>query len=200
VDHSDAPEPSGWRWAPAIIAVLCVFAYLALIPVGVVDKDNRLGAAEAILAGALVAGAFFAAQTSYTIKGLKLGSSGLEADFERIEARQDKLENEIRILQVALSGIVNKYEVTHLEKLAADGPATMHYGEIMFEQIKRLDSMDFVRPTQAMRGFNAIADDHGSGLDEFDLKSYVEITEQGREYLALRASLAERAARRRVAA
>jgi len=145
-------------------------------------------------------GAFFAAQTSYTIKGLKLGSSGLEADFERIEARQDKLENEIRILQVALSGIVNKYEVTHLEKLAADRPATMHYGEIMFEQIKRLDSMDFVRPTQATRGFNAIADDHGSGLDEFDLKSYVEITEPLCEYLALRASLAERAARRRVAA
>jgi hypothetical protein len=41
---------------------------------------------------------------------------------------------------------------------------------------------------------DALRDDHGSGLDDFDMKQYIEITEEGREYLALRTELAARLA------
>jgi hypothetical protein len=187
------------RWAPAAIAVLCVAAYLALIPAGVIATDNRLDTAEAILLAVLLVVVVFAAQTSYTVKGLTIGSSGLVADFERIEARQDVLEAEIRALQVSLTGLVTKFEVVHLQKLAGEGPATVRFGEILLRELERLDAMEFVRPTH-VRGLNAIREQHGSGLDDFDLKDFVEITTEGREYLALRAQLAARTARRRAAA
>jgi hypothetical protein len=196
----DAPRAAArvLRWAPAAIALLCVAAYLALIPAGVIATDNRLDTAEAILVAVLLVVVVFAAQTSYTVKGLTIGSSGLVADFERIEARQDVLEAEIRALQVTLTGLVTKFEVVHLQKLAGEGPATVRFGEILLKELVRLDAMEFVRPTH-VRGLNAIREQRGSGLDDFDLKDYVEITTEGREYLALRAQLAARTARRRAA-
>jgi hypothetical protein len=53
--------------------------------------------------------------------------------------------------------------------------------------------MEFIRPTDP-RGLNALRDDHGGGLDDFDLKLYLEITQEGREYLLLGAQLATRTA------
>lgn len=195
--HDGAPEASrSLRWAPAAIGVVLVLVYLVLIPVGVIARDDRLGTAEGVLAGVLLVAFLFAAQTSYTIKGLTIGSSGLVADFERIEARQNVLEAEIRALQVTLTGLVTKFEVVHLEKLAAEGPATVRFGEIMQRELEHLDAMGFIRPTD-LRGLNVVREHHGGGVDDFDLKHYVEITGEGREYLALRAQLAARTARQR---
>jgi hypothetical protein len=188
---------SPWRWTLAALGLLLVVAYLVLIPVGVIARDDRLGTPEAILAAAVILGILFAAQTSYAIKGLTIGSSGLVASFERIEARQDVLEGEIRALQVTLTGLVTKFEVIHLEKLAGEAPAVVRFSEIMLRELEHLDAMEFVRPTD-LRGLNAIRD-HSNWLDDFDLKRYIEITREGREYLALRARLAARTARRRAA-
>ena len=63
----------------------------------------------------------------------------------------------------------------------------------MQSELTHLDAMEYIRPTNP-RGLNALRDDHGGGLDDFDLKTYVEITQEGREYLLLRAQLAARAA------
>ena len=38
------------------------------------------------------------------------------------------------------------------------------------------------------RGFNAIRDEHGQDGNDFDLNQYVEITEQGKSYLAMPAT------------
>ena len=118
------------------------------------------------------------------------------ASFERIEARQSAFESEVKALQVTLTGLVTKFELVHLERLAAPGPTTVKFGEIMLRELEHLDAMQFVRPTE-LQGLNALRDQHGSGLDDFDLKQYVEITVEGREYLALRAQLAAATARRR---
>lgn len=99
----------------------------------------------------------------------------------------------MRALQVSLTGLVTKFELTHLKKLAADGPANVRFGEIMQYELTHLDAMEFIRPTSP-RGLNALRDDHGGGLDDFDLKTYLEITQEGREYLLLRAQLAARIA------
>jgi hypothetical protein len=64
----------------------------------------------------------------------------------------------------------------------------------MQSELTHLDAMEFIRPT-GPGGLNAIRDNHGSGLDEFDLKNYIEITQGGREYLALREQLIARTAR-----
>jgi hypothetical protein len=49
------------------------------------------------------------------------------------------------------------------------------------------------RPT-GPRGLNAIREGYGSGMSDFDLKDYVEITQEGLEYLALQAQLTVRSA------
>jgi hypothetical protein len=195
-EDSGPRETSRWRWALPATAVVLVVAYLIAIPLGVISKDDRLDTAEAILTAIVVVVGVFAAQRSYAIKGLTIGSSGLVADFERIEARQNVLEGEVRALQVSLTGLVTKFELVHLEKLAGDAPAVVRFSEIMLRELERLDAMEFVRPSE-VRGLNAIRADHGGGLDDFDLTRYVEITREGREYLALRARLAARTARRR---
>jgi hypothetical protein len=138
-----------------------------------------------------------ASQRAYAIKGLSFGSQGISAQFERIEERQKTIESEVQALQVALTGLVTKFELIHLQKLASEAPAIVRFGNIMLAELTRLDSMQFVYPID-VRGLNALRDDHGSGLNEFDLKDYVAITNEGREYLNLRAQLDARTAAARV--
>lgn len=186
------------RHALAACTLIAAFAYLLAIPLGLIPKDNRLGTPEVVVAVGLTVSITLMSQNIYSLKELTLGSSGVTAQFQRIEARQNHLEAEVRALQVALSGLVTKFEVIHLEKLSADGTAKVRFGEIMLAELTHLDAMQFIRPVD-LRGLNAMRQDHGSGLDEFDLKSYVEITKEGLEYLALRAQLAARTAADHVA-
>ena len=168
-------------------------AYLVAVPLGVIPPSDRLSTQEIALALLLFAGATLAAQSLYSIESLSFGPSGISAKVARIAARQGELESEIRALQIAVGGIVTKYEISHLERLASDGPASVRFGEIFFQELDHLDAMGFIVPRD-IRGLNAIRQDRGSGLEDFDLKMYVDITNEGREYLALRALLAARIA------
>jgi len=179
------------RVTAIIFAVLLAVSYLVAIPVGLVHPAQRLSVQEIILASAILIALAFAAQTEYAITDLTVGSSGIKARFNRIQKRQDALEADVRALQVALSGLVTKFELVHLEKLAAHVPATVEFGDIVVRELTHLDAMGFVRPIDK-RGINAIGEDHGSGLDDFDLKAYLEITTAGREYLDLRSKINHR--------
>jgi hypothetical protein len=181
------------RVMPLVLVFLLAIAYLIAIPVGLIGRTQRLGTPEIILAAALLIGLAFAAQTEYAITDLTFGSGGVSAHFRQIEAGLNELETEVRALQVSLTGLVTKWELAHLRKLAAAGPYIVRFGNIMQDELTHLDAMEFIRPT-GTGGLNAIPGDHGSGLDDFDLKDYVEITQEGREYLALREQLAARTA------
>jgi hypothetical protein len=179
----------GVVWAAAGLIIVLIVVYLLAVPFGLVDTDDRLGSPEIVLASVVVVMLLFAAQRTYAVTSLAFG--GARAEFQRIDARQEGIEAEVRALQVAVSGIVDKFELVHLEKLSADRPATVRFGEIMQSQLTHLDAINFVRPTRP-RGLNAIRDDHGSGVDDFDLKDYLAITPEGRDYLALRGRLTAR--------
>lgn len=185
-------EHAGWailRVMPPVLVILLAFSYLIAIPAGLVGSSQRLGTPEIILAAALLIALVFAAQTKYTITDLTLGSGGVSAHFAKIEAGLSDLEDEVRALQVSLTGLVTKFELIQLRKLAAEGPAVVHFSNIMLQgELTRLDAMEFIRPS-GPRGLNAIRDDHGNDSVDFNLKDYVEITQQGREYLALREQL-----------
>jgi hypothetical protein len=154
-----------------------------------ISSAQRLGTPEIILAAALLIYLAIAAQTEYAITDLTFGSGGVSAHFRKIEAGLSELEAEVRALQVSLTGLVTKWELIHLRNLASAGPTIVRFGNIMQGELTRLDGMEFIRPTRT-GGLNALRDDHGSGLDDFDLKDYVQITQQGLEYLALRERLA----------
>ena len=181
------------RWVSVGVLSVVIAAYLVAVPAGLIPKADRLSPQEIALGAVLLLGVTFLAQSQYSLTDLSLGASGVTAKFERLEGRQDALESEVRALSVAVGGLVTKYEFVHLEKLTKEGPAVVRYGDIMLAELTHLDAMTFLRPRD-VRGLNALREDHGSGLDEFDLKSYIEVTQEGREYLALRARLAARLA------
>jgi hypothetical protein len=177
------------RFALLLVAAALVVGYLVAAALGAIAPDNRLSTPEILLGIGLLAAILVSDQLSlYSVKDLSLGPGGVTANFERIAARQSALESDVRALQVAIVGLVTKFEVVHLEKLAADAPAVVRFGEIMLGELTHLDAMRYVVPVDH-RGLNALRDDHGTGLTDFDLKAYVAITQEGREYLGLRAQL-----------
>ena len=100
--------------------MVLVGACLVAVSLGLVTLTNRFSTPEIMICVALILVAAFAVQGKYAIRDLALESSGLTAHFEQIEKRQSELETEIQALQVAVTGLVTKHELAHLEKLAAD--------------------------------------------------------------------------------
>jgi hypothetical protein len=193
-DSSRGPLAPVWLLILILTTSLAI-SYLIAVPIGLVTQAQRLSVQEIIFASAILVALAFAAQGKYAITDLTLSSSGISAHFNRInriEKKQNELEADVRALQVALVGLVNKNEQGHLERLAADGPYIVRFGEIFVGELTRLDAMDYVQPVDKERGINAIRQDHGSGQDDFDLKRYVAITSKGREYLDLRNTLTSR--------
>jgi hypothetical protein len=189
-------DVSQWRRLIRVLtvcaAVLCV-GYLVALPVGLVAQERRLGAAELALAGGLVLVGVACSQNTYGIKDFTVGTGGISARLESLGDRQRRVEDNVAALRVAVAGLVTKFEDAHLNGLAARTPVVVKFNNHMVGELTRLDAIDFVRPTDP-RGLNAIREDHGDDQDDFDLKRYVEITEKGLHYLAIRATLSETSA------
>ncbi len=113
----------------------------------------------------------------------------MSARFQDIEERQDTLQSEVDTLRVVLKGIVTDYEQDKLRGLASENPFMVHYRSSLYEELKRLDAMRYIRPQEGY-GISDIRRQYEKKRGEkFDLKQYVRITEEGREYLSLRDEL-----------
>jgi hypothetical protein len=117
-----------------------------------------------------------------------------------IRSRQDRQEDqlsrqqaEIRSLQFALQGIVTRFELDKLSGLAGEEPFLCYYSDDMLNELKRLRAMGFVQNHEGV-GNSAIRTDYKDRDQKFDLKRFFYITEQGKEYLRLRAELAQEGA------
>lgn len=170
---------------------ILVLAYLLAVPFGLISGRNRLGAAEIALLATVFLAVIIIADPRYSLRTFSVSASGVSAQFDRIERRQDELESDVRVLQVLIGGLVTKYELVHLEKISGDDPVSVRFSHKMVEELEHLDAMQFVFPLNS-RGLNAMEEDHGSGVDNFDLKEYVGITSEGREYIRLRRNLLAR--------
>jgi outer membrane murein-binding lipoprotein Lpp len=110
------------RMVLLVTAGLAIAGYLAAITRGSIAPENRLTTPEIVLAAAFLAVILVAGQfRDHSVKDLTLGTGGITARFERIQVRQDTLESEVRALQVALTGLVTKFEAVHLANSAARG-------------------------------------------------------------------------------
>jgi hypothetical protein len=184
------------RPTPFIIIMLLTGGYLVAVSLGLVASANRFTIPEIMIGAGLLLAAAFLAQGSYVIRDLALGPTGVSAHFDRMEKRQNELETEMQALQMAVTGLVTKHELMHLKNLAAEGIAVVRFSKIMVQELDHLDAMMYIVPLDP-RGLNAIEQDYGNGLDDFDLKQYVGITQEGLQYLFLRTRLAARAAANR---
>jgi len=163
--------------------------YLTLIATGVIAPEDRLGTPELVLALAAVGVAFVGASPNYMLDSITLGNATFAtATIRRIERRQEVLAEELRALQIALSGILTTHELRHLATIGGDGPAVVSYGSMgwkMVDELHRLDALGFIEPAPG-HGIIDIKDSYENRTtEEFDLKRFVRITPEGREYLAL---------------
>jgi len=93
---------------------------------------------------------------------------------------------------VALRGIVTKWEIDYLRRLAKAESWDCQWDQDTFYRLKRLDEMGFVLPTmidgkRSFERFRALfqTDKPVDQRPWFDMKSYWEITEEGKKYLEL---------------
>jgi hypothetical protein len=109
----------------------------------------------------------------------------------RQEEQQEELSRQqaqIRSLQVALQGIVTQYELDKLVGLDANDPFLCYFSEDLYEELKRLRAMGLVRNHEGT-GLGSIRRQYRDRNEQFDLRRFFYITEQGREYLQLRHQL-----------
>ena len=175
--------------------VAVVFAYILLIVLGKVSPSARLGWQEFVLIMfvLLFVRGFFnrIAEMSFGKEGFRLQLNQIEQTQQVLKERQvailENLQTQMADVRRALNGIVTKFELQHLVGLNSPKPYLCRFGNIFFDEIRRLDGLNFIQPKKA-QGFNAIRDEHEGRNDDFDLKDYVEITDDGKTYLRARQS------------
>jgi hypothetical protein len=91
----------------------------------------------------------------------------------------------IRSLQVALNGIVTRYELDKLEGLVRDTPFMCYYSDDLYNELKRLRAIGLVGNHQGV-GLAAIRGEFKDSNRQFDLKRFFFVTREGLEYLRLR--------------
>jgi isocitrate/isopropylmalate dehydrogenase len=98
-----------------------------------------------------------------------------------------EVESRVRALQMLIKGSITDYEYDKLKGLASDSQFPVRFHWDMYHELRRLDALRYIQPRQGY-GIESIKERNGSG-DEFDLKQYIYITNEGREYLKLREEL-----------
>jgi hypothetical protein len=121
------------------------------------------------------------------IKAQGLSGRRTQQQIRSLQDRQENTEARVRTMQMVMTSLVTKFEYEKLLHLEAPEEFLVSYHNSMVSELNRLDSMNFIRPRPGY-GIESIRGRDGNG-NKFDLKQYVEITEQGREYLSLRSKL-----------
>lgn len=176
---------------PVLHAALLIITtlYVLLIPFGFVAKDNRWQTEEIVLLGILL---IISSQLLESLTDLTVGKEGISAKFKQLKAKQEeqkdqlsKQQAEIRSLQVALQGIVTRFELDKLIGLNKEESFLCYYSEDLYEELKRLRAMGLVQNHEGV-GLETIKREFKDKSQKLDLKRFFYITDQGREYLKLR--------------
>lgn len=83
--------------------------------------------------------------------------------------------------------MVTEFEYEKFRGVAEPDPFLVQFHNSMVQELNRLDAIRYLRPRPGF-GIESIRERDGSDK-KFDLKQYVEITNDGREYLKLRDEL-----------
>ncbi len=175
-----------------ITLLITTSLYILLIPFGFIAKDNRWQTEEIVLLGILL---IISSQLLESLTDLTVGKEGISAKFEQLEAKQEeqkdqlsKQQAEIRSLQVALQGIVTRFELDKLLGLSKEEPFLCYYSEDLYEELKRLRAMGLVQNYEGV-GLETIKREYKDKPQKLDLKRFFYITGEGQEYLKLRGEM-----------
>ena len=110
------------------------------------------------------------------------------AQEEQMVSQQEQMvsqQAQIRSLQVALSGIVTKYELDKLIGLSGKQPFSCYYSDDLYGELRHLKAMNLIAD-QENKDLSTLRKQYKDKNEKFDLKHFLYITEQGREYIHLR--------------
>ena len=88
---------------------------------------------------------------------------------------------------MVVKALVTEFEYDKLRALAGDDPFMVQFHNSMIDELTRLDAILYIRPKPGY-GIESVRERDGTDK-KFDLKQYVEITNDGLEYLNLRGEL-----------
>lgn len=123
------------------------------------------------------------------IRALGFWEQRTQQHIRRLQDRQDTTESQLWTIQIIVKGLVTDFEYTKLRGLAAGGTFEVQFHNSMVAELNRLDAIRYVRPKSGY-GIESLRERDGTDR-KFDLKQYVEITDDGLEYLHLRDQLLE---------
>ena len=121
------------------------------------------------------------------IRALGFSQQRTQEQIRRLENRQETTESRLRTIQIVIKGLVTEFEHEKLRGLATNGPFMVQFHNSMIAELNRLDAIQYVRPKPGY-GIESIRKQDGTDK-KFDLKQYVEITDNGLEYLSLKREL-----------
>jgi hypothetical protein len=124
---------------------------------------------------------------------------GWKVKFREVETEQRRLDREVQWLKFLMRNFLTQYELQHLNAFAAEGPFWFEYDsgtKTYFErELRRMLDMSLIErlPNTGVRALlyeeNGLEQVNGKRMK--DVKKYLRITAQGREYLQMRNQMIE---------
>ncbi|MFF8909942.1 alpha-amylase family glycosyl hydrolase [Streptomyces olivaceoviridis] len=140
------------------------------------DSKNGKGASIIGVLGALLL-AFLALASPGALEELSFGPF-------KVRWRITKIEATLESIQLAVIGLLSRYERSHLRKLAGKGDDLVEYRREMYEELERLQHLGYLKPRATKPDLWEMKNVMESEK-EFHLKEYLEITKMGEKYLQL---------------
>jgi uncharacterized membrane protein len=113
------------------------------------------------------------------------------AKLDKVEDRQNRQETEIKAIQIALKGILADHERWLLKGVNMEERFLIRYEPDLYGYLHRLDGLKFIQPNP---GFGLVTIEQRHKADEalpfddrpqFDLKEFVYVTDDGKNYLSI---------------
>jgi 1,4-alpha-glucan branching enzyme len=171
------------KWViPALHALTIAIALIIfgmLIDTFVANATNRtqnVGASIIGVFGALVL-AFLALASPGALEELSFGPFKARWRISQIESR-------VESIQMAVVGLLNRHERSHLRKLAGEHDDLVEPNRDMFKQLKRLQELGYLNPRFGQPDLSEL-EEKMRYSKYFRLRDYLEITKMGEEYLRL---------------
>lgn len=104
---------------------------------------------------------------------------GWKVEFRKLETEQQQQRHEIETLRFLITHFITDFELQHLTQLATGDAFRYDKNDRFVTELRRLRELGFIRmkpPEIALRDLPSTG----------DLRTFIEITDRGREYLALR--------------
>jgi len=128
----------------------------------------------------------------------RLLSTLTKLKFGTLQEQQAAQEADIKAIQISLKAILTKHELGPLKGLR-EAEYQIRFEPDLYGYLHRLDGLNFIQPNPGF-GLISIRQEHEKDLEMayekrplFDLKKYVYITDEGREYLDVLIDVLEKA-------